>query len=332
MPAELPPISVVVIGRNEGERLVRCMQSVRSAEYPADKLELTYVDSGSTDGSAARAAALGARVIRTQPQHPTAAAARNAGLEAAACDLVQFLDGDTILAAAWLHNAAAVMANPSVTAVYGRCEELAPQASIYNFWAHHDWYVPPGRVESSGGNLLVRRAAVVAVGGYDAALIAGEERDLSYRLIRDQSATILCLDEPMILHDIGMTRFSQYWRRCIRTGHAYAEVGARYPRLHSWRRTRRHNILHVSLAALALTSSCLLRSPWPLIVWLTFILLAVSRNALRCRERVGSLGSAWLYSFHHYFAKLPTVVGQCNYWLRRIARRAPQPLIEFRGA
>ena len=52
---DLPSVSVVVIGRNEGERLVRCLESVQAAEYHPEKVELIYVDTDSTDGSCAAA-------------------------------------------------------------------------------------------------------------------------------------------------------------------------------------------------------------------------------------------------------------------------------------
>jgi len=46
--AASPKIGVVVIGRNEGERLKRCLQSVRGRAAC-----VVYVDSGSTDDSLA---------------------------------------------------------------------------------------------------------------------------------------------------------------------------------------------------------------------------------------------------------------------------------------
>ena len=45
-------VGFVVIGRNEGERLVRCLDSLKSA----GAAEIVYVDSGSTDGSVMEAA------------------------------------------------------------------------------------------------------------------------------------------------------------------------------------------------------------------------------------------------------------------------------------
>ena len=92
-----PVLSVVVIGRNEGERLVRCLESVRAMADPGGPVELIYVDSASTDSSPERAAALGARVLTVRPERPSAATGRNAGWRVAQAPFVLFLDGDTIL-------------------------------------------------------------------------------------------------------------------------------------------------------------------------------------------------------------------------------------------
>ncbi|HRD68005.1 MAG TPA: glycosyltransferase, partial [Candidatus Competibacter sp.] len=79
----IPALSVVVIGRNEGERLMRCLESVRTMADPGGPVELIYVDSASTDGSPERAATLGARVLTVRPERPSAALGRNAGWRAA---------------------------------------------------------------------------------------------------------------------------------------------------------------------------------------------------------------------------------------------------------
>lgn len=325
----LPSISVVVIGRNEGDRLVRCLESVRTCDYPAEKIELIYVDTDSTDDSCAVAEGLGAKVIRIRPKHPTAAAARNAGWREARHDLIHFLDGDTILDKAWLRKAVAAIESPGLAAVYGKREEMQPGANIYHFWMQHDWYVPPGRVESCGGDVLFRRGALVQAGGYDEMLIAGEERDLCTRLIRDQDAGILRLNEPMTLHDINMTRFPQYWKRCLRAGYAYAQVAARYPGLRHWRRTCRRNLMHALLFLLAVTLSVGLRSIWPVTLWAGLLAVAVIRDARRCRARVGSLGGALLYAVHHYLSKIPTLAGHMKYYREHFFGSSPQGLIEY---
>ena len=330
MSADLSGISVVVIGRNEGDRLVRCLKSVLASDYPADRLEVVYVDSDSTDDSCACAERLGAKVVRLKPERPAAAIGRNAGFRLAKHELIQFLDGDTILDKSWLRQAAQVMSDPQVACVFGRREETAPTASIYNFWTHHDWYVSPGIAESCAGDALFRRAVLELAGGYDESLIAGEEPDLCHRIRRDHGMEIVCLDEPMTLHDIGMTRFGQYWRRCVRTGHAYAEVGGRHRGMRRWRATRWRILAHAVAAPLAVALSIGLRSMWPVGIWVLLVAAAVIRNALRLRGRVGSLRGALLYALHHHLSKTPMAIGQCTYWVRSWLGRAPQPLIEYR--
>src|SRR5207244_1909108 len=105
-PARTAAVGVVAIGRNEGERLRRCLESVRGA---ADAV--VYVDSGSTDGSVEMARAMGVEVVNLDRSKPfTAARARNEGfarlmeiLPNAA--LVQFVDGDCEIVAGWMQRA-----------------------------------------------------------------------------------------------------------------------------------------------------------------------------------------------------------------------------------
>lgn len=325
-----PPISVVVIGRNEGDRLVRCLKSVRAANYPTERIELIYVDSNSTDDSCSSAERIGAKVVRLEPQCLCAAAARNVGLRAAKHDLIHFLDGDTIIDTQWLGKAVTSIADPAVACVFGRREEIAPEASVYNFWAHHDWYVPPGPAENCAGDALFRREVLEHAGGFDETLIAGEEPDLCYRIRRDQVLTILSLDAPMTKHDISMTRFGQYWNRCMRTGHAYAEVGGRHSGMRRWRIARWRNLGYAVGTPTAVVVSLVLWTVLPLLIWVVWIVAAWIRNAVRLRRRVGTLRGALLYSSHHYIAKLPAALGQCSYWLRSLLKDKPQRLIEYR--
>src|SRR5882724_5591818 len=85
---------VVAIGRNEGQRLKQCLESLRSRGV------VIYVDSGSNDGSPQLARDFGAIVVDLETRLPfTAARARNAGFKslveaAPEVDCVQFIDGD----------------------------------------------------------------------------------------------------------------------------------------------------------------------------------------------------------------------------------------------
>ena len=72
----------------------------------------------------------------------------------------------------------------------------------------------------------MRVKAFVEAGGFDASLIAGEEPELSQRL-RRLGWKILSIEADMGLHDAGITRFRQWWKRALRSGHAYAQVCSR---------------------------------------------------------------------------------------------------------
>ncbi|MCU0901592.1 MAG: glycosyltransferase [Cypionkella sp.] len=215
-------IDAVVIGRNEGPRLVACLAALRGQVR-----RIVYVDSGSTDGSVAAARAAGAEVVALDlTQAFTAARARNAGLLAlaqGAPEFVQLVDGDCVLQPGWIGQALATFAaRPTAVVVCGRRRERSPQASVYNAMADREWDTPLGLALACGGDALMRYDAVMAVGGYRDDLIAGEEPELCLRL-RRAGGEIWRIDAEMTLHDAALLRFGQWWRRMVRSGHAFAE-------------------------------------------------------------------------------------------------------------
>ena len=219
------PVDAVVIGRNEGARLMACLASLRGQVR-----RLVYVDSGSTDGSVPLARSMGAEVVTLDLSLPfTAARARNAGLAALADDppgFVQMVDGDCEVDAGWLAAArAAFSVHPQAVVVCGRRRERFPAASVYNALADREWDTPVGPARACGGDALLRYAAVQAVGGYRADLIAGEEPELCLRL-RAAGGEVWRIAAEMTLHDAALLRFGQWWRRSVRAGHAFAEGAA----------------------------------------------------------------------------------------------------------
>src|SRR6185437_8292556 len=139
-------VGAVVIGRNEGERLKRCLKSLSSTI-------LIYVDSGSTDQSIQLARKHGASVVDLDMRIPfTAARARNAGFQklqeiAPNLHYVQFVDGDCELVGDWLQTAKSFLETHSnVGAVCGRRRERFPDRSIYNWLCDREWEGPAGEV------------------------------------------------------------------------------------------------------------------------------------------------------------------------------------------
>jgi glycosyltransferase involved in cell wall biosynthesis len=195
-----------------------------------------YVDSGSTVGSQALAAQLGFDVIELAvPPKFTAARARNTGLRHLLdrnpeIKFIQMVDGDCEVSLGWIDAAGAELErDPRLAVVFGRRRERYPNATIYNMICDDEWDVPVGNAASCGGDAMFRVAALNEVSGYNDSLIAGEEPDLCLRL-RQRQWSIRRIPVEMTLHDVALARFSQWWRRAQRGGHAFAELVYRHGR------------------------------------------------------------------------------------------------------
>jgi GT2 family glycosyltransferase len=317
----------VVIGRNEGERLRRCLSSLSRADV------LAYVDSGSIDGSADWARSHGAEVVDLDPRVPfTAARARNAGvvrLRAIAPDLafVQFVDGDCELIDDWPEAALSFLnTHPSVAAVFGRRRERYPERSVYNQLCDHEWNVPVGEVRACGGDVMMRVDALLAVRGFRDDLIAGEEPELCVRL-RTAGWRIYRLDSEMTLHDAAMTRIDQWWRRTVRAGYAFAQGahlhGAPPERFWVWESRRAW--LWAALVPIACLIAGSAFSPWGWAAWLIYPLQMVRqtvRNSGRPQQRV-------LLALFQVMARFPELWGQVKFMRDNLlGRRAA--LIEYK--
>lgn len=303
--------AAVVIGRNEGARLIRCLASVREHCEP-----VIYVDSGSGDGSVDAARAAGAEVIELDMQVPfTAARARNAGIEhlfgqQSVPDYIQFLDGDCTLRAEWPETARRFLDNaPDVAVVCGRRREIRPEETVYNGLIDREWETPVGQAEACGGDAMIRSAALRAAGGYNPDLIAGEEPELCLRL-RQAGWKIWRLDAEMTLHDADIRRFAQWWQRSRRAGHAYAEgafLHGASPERHYVRQTRRALLWGAGIPLAAGLGTLL--SPLAAV-----LLLAWPAQVLRLRVS----GSRWAEAFFLTLGKIPETQGILGYYLGRL--------------
>ena len=320
---------VVVIGRNEGLRLQRCIQSVAG-----ELRKVVYVDSGSSDNSIEIAQSLGAEVVCLDMNLPfTAARARNAGykrLQEISVDLryVQFVDGDCEVIPGWLAHAENFMeAHPDVAIVCGRLRERYPERSVYNLLCDVEWNIPVGETKACGGISMVRSSAFLEIHGYKESLIAGEEPELCVRL-RIVGWKIWRLNEEMALHDAAMTHFNQWWRRTMRGGYAFAEgafLHGQSPEQHWVKESRRAWLwgLLIPLFGLLLTSFSWVYG----LLLITIYILQIARLAIRNKNQGQS--HPWTISFFMVLAKFPEMLGQLKFQYTRVSGRTTK-LIEYK--
>ncbi len=224
MKAKIAATGIVVIGRNEGERLRACLESLSDLDAP-----VVYVDSGSSDGSPELAASFGVDVLRLDPSRPfSAARGRNEGFahlrqRYPQVEYIQFIDGDCKLALGWLHIAEVTLRNnPDYGAVTGHLQEMAPERSVYNRMCALEWKSAAGEITDIGkfgGISMIRASVLDEVGGFNPDLIAGEEPELATR-IKQAGYRIHKLDHAMAYHDAEISTFRQWWTRAVRAGHA----------------------------------------------------------------------------------------------------------------
>lgn len=302
-------VAFVVIGRNEGERLRACLQSI----LPVCKA-IIYVDSQSEDDSVEIAQAQGAHVVALERSDvPTAALGRSAGLKALRtafpqCGYVHFMDGDCILQPGWLDAALDhISSDEKIAVVCGTRFERRPEASIYNAILNEEWNTPPGLADSCGGDSLMRVAALDEVGSFRPELKSCEEPELCSRL-RAAGWQIWRLPIPMTEHDAAMTNISQWWKRGTRAGFGYAQVWRTAPtpkrRLYD-RELASTFAWAVAVPLLAILASLFMRSLIPLGIALALYSVQLVRMASKRDFRdisswqrallilVGKFAAAW---------------------------------------
>ena len=313
-------VDAVVIGRNEGARLLACLDSL-----VGQVRRIVYVDSGSDDGSPDAARQAGAEVIALDMTQPfTAARARNAGLAALAADppgFVQFIDGDCILRDGWIDRAVGFLdENLRAAVVCGRRRERFPEASVYNALCDAEWDTPVGETRACGGDALMRYGPLAAAGGFRDDLIAGEEPELCLRL-RKRGWTIWRIDAEMTWHDAGILRLGQWWRRVERAGYAFAEGATRFDsRTEPFQRLEYRRILFWGLL-LPLVTPVLAIALHPAALAL-FLLYPL--QVLRLRRRMGLAGA-----FFNTLGKIPEALGALRFHIRRLRGREAR-LIEYK--
>jgi glycosyltransferase involved in cell wall biosynthesis len=208
-----PFISVVVAAHNEEASLPRCLSSVRAASADA---ELIVVDNCSTDGTAAIAAAAGARVVKEA--RLGAVNAKAAGVAAALGSIIAVIDADSTCPPDWLTKiAAAFAADERLVGLSGparypgaRPWVHAVMATWYGFWKLIQ-AIAGTAYYAVGTNVAFRKEAYVRAGGYDTNVLVGGDEVALFRRLRRVGLTrytdSLWVDTDARRTEVGFLRF-----------------------------------------------------------------------------------------------------------------------------
>lgn len=323
----LSQVGAVVIGRNEGERLERCLLSLLSSLDT-----IVYVDSASTDNSIQLAENLGVMTLSLDMTIKfTAARARNEGLDKllelnSIIKYVQFVDGDCEVVPKWIELAVDFLERQNdIGVTCGRRRERYPERTIYNKLCDIEWDTPVGLTKACGGDALYRIEAFKSVNGFRTEMIAGEEPELCVRL-RDKHWKVWRLDAEMTLHDANMKEFKQWWNRSMRCGHAYAEAANIHGNTEEKHKVR--EVFRVWVWGLVIPVSLLIGSVFN--AWFLSLFIVYPIQIIRIANKgVHDSKTNWEFAFFVMLGKFPEVIGQLKYWANHILKRQSN-IIEYK--
>lgn len=168
-------VSVIVTTKNNTATLDACLESiVKKQTYKP--IELVVVDNHSTDDTVDIAKKYTDKVFVKGPERSTQ---RNYAVEKAKGDYVVIIDSDMVLSPEVIEQCAAAIQEPNVTGV------VIPEESFgEGFWAackklERSFYVGVSYMEAAR---FFDKKTFKEVGGYDEAMVSGEDWDLSQRV------------------------------------------------------------------------------------------------------------------------------------------------------
>jgi len=313
---------IVVIGRNEGERLREALSSVKATT----DAPIVYVDSRSKDNSVEIARSLGIETLLLSDDKPiNASRARNEGANILITRFpklryLQFLDGDTVLDKDWIVSSYKHLeAHAEVAYVCGQLREKNRDENIYRRLCDMEWRWEATKNAdpcSLGGIGMMRVTALTDSGGYDETLIAGADPELYNRLVK--SGWVLhVLNVIMGIHDSGMLSFRQWWIRAMKSGFSFANGQASG----AWERELRSAIVWgCILPAMSIVGAIVMN------IWYLGLLLLFPLNMLRIWTSPAKIEFSqydqFLYAVACMAMKIPQCIGIAKFYWRNYTNQA----------
>ena len=238
-PHNAPPISLsVCICTHERPGYLRsCLESLRAQSIGLSNFEIVVVDSASSAATTAQLRGMVAELPNAQlvrVDEAGASLARNAGINACQGSHVAFLDDDAVAMPDWLECMlqALAEAGPNAGVVGGRVlprweaplppwwpQELLGVLSIIEFEGRGEYRTDalPSKLEPYSVNMVVNRAAVLAVGGFEAQLgrvgtrlLSDEDVQLAWKL-QDAGYSARYDSRVVVHHQIQAPRLRPEW-------------------------------------------------------------------------------------------------------------------------
>jgi glycosyltransferase involved in cell wall biosynthesis len=232
-----PRVSVVLATYNRPELLERLLRQLAVQTLPPGQFEVVIVDDGSpAPVGDVRDLSSPCKVTLIRQANAGAAAARHRGALAARGEVLVITDDDMQVAPDFLEGHLARHEAGSRRVVVGRIRSSAQLSEMPIFERFHAALLDRwGQRRLHGdavctGNMSLRRADYLAVGGFDTSLERAEDIDLGFRLEQD-GVEVTFSEEAASVHDSDHTSFAVWRRRAVLYGRCWTRMGRKYPRV-----------------------------------------------------------------------------------------------------
>jgi glycosyltransferase involved in cell wall biosynthesis len=190
--------SFVIPAFNEERNIGRCIDSIRRLDCGGSKIEIIVIDNGSRDQTA-EIARRNADVVDVHPGR-SVSWLRNHGARMARGKYLAFVDADCEVLPDWLTRCLAALERSGPGSAVGNFYTLPPGAT----WVQRAWGSVKQQRESAvtflpAGNFFVSRDLFTELGGFNEALVSGEDYDFFLRL-RARAGTVLLDPRIISLH------------------------------------------------------------------------------------------------------------------------------------
>jgi glycosyltransferase involved in cell wall biosynthesis len=223
-------VSVVVPAYNAEKTLRECLHALGAQSLAREEFEIIVVDDGSRDRTAQIAEGFGAHVVR-RIANGGPAAARNTGWQEAQGRWVAFTDADCVPARTWLAELLRVVESAAESPALGAAgrtygyESNTPAARYVDLSGALDaerHLSHPRFPFAPSGNLMYRRDALVACGGFDERYHTYEACELHQRIRRRDGGRFTYAPRAVVLHRHRAT-WGAYWRQQYGYGIGYGQ-------------------------------------------------------------------------------------------------------------
>ena len=235
----MPLISVIVPAYNSQKTIKETIESVLQQTFT--DFELIIVDDGSQDNTLEVINSIRDERIQVfSYENKGASANRNRGLAKSEGEFIAFLDGDDLWTEDKLEaQLAALQNNPQADVAYSwtDCIDENSQFLRRGGYPTAEGNILPHLllldILENGSNPLIRRQALLAIGGFDESLQAGQDWDLYLRLAMNHQ--FVCVPKQQIFYRITTGSISSnVWRlesnclRVIETAFSQADSSLQY--------------------------------------------------------------------------------------------------------